>query len=309
MWPLPVILLASGAGFAAFALASQAGATEAPTPPQGGGGGGSPVPPAGFPPSQNPPPATPTTFVPSGSGGGEGGAAFELSLPKDNSPQREQAILNAVAAGKGIVEFDKIVSQANGHTAEIPVMRRALAIGVPGDALRVSTNFKTAQQIADMLGLMMMTPHVMNLQAQQAPLRTAPHPQQPWVDDFTMSKTKRMGEYSRLMDKHLPDSGQMMMNEGKNWVLTKRYWNDPDLAKRHNGANHGWYPIAGGIIQNRGLKHNMDHVDYSQLLSFMGPIALVDGTPMAIQDMLGSPEFAPLVSDEGTLPGARHPDL
>lgn len=248
-------------------------------------------------------------FMPS-QGGGDGGKAFGDAMPEQGDA-REEYILDAVRNGHGIFEWGEVVSTANGHTARIPVMRKALAIGVPGDSLRVSVKFPTAQRIADEIGATMLTPHVSNLIAKQASVKPAPRPQQAWVADDTMAKTKRLKEYDAIIDSVVPADAQgLIANEGKNWVITKRNWTDPDLNKRHNGANHGWYISSGkGLIQDRGLVHNLDHVDYSQLLVLMAPIIEVDGQPMHVANVLGSPEFAPLLSDEGTLPGARHPDL
>lgn len=247
-----------------------------------------------------------------GSGGGNGGAAFGEMLKAefpDHGDARDARIVQAVADGQGIHEWVEITSQAGGHEAHIRVMRKALSIGVPGDALRVSTNFRTAQQIADMLGAVMLTPKVSNLIAEQADWKPSPITHSDWVNDGTMSKTKRMVEQSNIVESAVPgESPGLIANEGKNWVVTKRNWSDPDLSKRSNGANHGLY-IGQKPIQDRGLMHNMKHTDYSQLLVFMDPTVIVDGQPMSIDEVVQSSELAPLISDEGTLPRVRHPDL
>jgi hypothetical protein len=258
-------------------------------------------------------PGGPEGASPAGAGGSGGGAAFGEMLKAEfpgPGEARNARIVQAVLDGQAIHEWTEIVSHANGHEGRIRVMRKALAIGVPGDALRVSTTFRTAQQIADLLGALMLTPKVSNLIAQQADSKPAPLTQSAWVSDGTMANTKRLVEYSNKVEAAVPgESPGLLANEGKQWVVTIRNWNDPDEAKRHNGANHGWYLQGGKVIQDRGCTHNMKHEDYSQLMVFMDPVMIVDGQPMNVNDVIQNPELAPLISDEGTLPRVRHPDL
>jgi len=63
------------------------------------------------------------------------------------------------------------------------------------------------------------------------------------------------------------------------------------------------------VFQPIGLAHDRHHVDYSQLCTFMGRMILVDGALRDAADVVQDPELAPLISDEGPMPGLVHPDL
>lgn len=228
---------------------------------------------------------------------------------------REQQILEAIAGGDGIIEWVPITSSANGHTATILVTRRPVAIQMGGGKLIVSASFRTAQKIADMLGASMLTSKVSDLMWQQAQTRLQPT-NRPWVTDGSMGNTARMFEQSAYLEQRAGGSTGITGNEGKDWILTKRFWTGPDTpegtkSSRHNSSNYGWYlsPSSTAVIQSNGMAHDKNHADYSQLLRFMQSTVIVDGSPMQMQQVLSDPVLSALVSDEGPLPATRHPDL
>jgi len=250
------------------------------------------------------------------------GNVFGLS---DQIPAREAQILTMVSNGQTDHEWVPLTWTKNGHEVSILVSRRPLAITDGTHRLIVSTSFTTAQKIADLLGAVMLTTLVSDEMHKQADLVITPVPSR-----TITSTTAVMIDQSAKLDQAVANAGGaqgIVSNEGKDWILTRRYWeslgvpgwNLPEggLGSKHNGANFGWYPggskSPGGlsVVQSVGLAHDKHHVDYSQLLRFMHPDSLlVDHVSRNLGQVLADPALSSLLQDEGgILPGTRHPDL
>lgn len=221
------------------------------------------------------------------------------------------------------------------YAAKIQVMADALQF----DGVRVTTDFLTAQKIADVLGFYLPTPHVLNAINAQSGIKVAPATHPEWIDashpkyDGTASYTKRMIDHSADVEARVnaalqggPDSypgqwkGQggvegLVNNAGKHWVNTPRNWEKGDDPATARGANHGWYRPDGGLWQNVGLAHTLDHVDYSQTFRAMGPVIEVTSSTgevfsLPTDEALTSAEWSPLVlGAEGPMPLSRHPAI
>lgn len=283
------------------------------SPPSGGGGGGSPPPsqPPPKPPPNTPPapPAPPTT-----------GNPFGLS---DGIAQRESQILAHIADGNVEHQWVPLDYTKDGHQVHLLVSRRALALANGTNRLIVDMTYKGAQKVADMIGGAMMTTRFADEIWKQAQKKLGVINQNAWVADGSMSKTSRMYEQSNILEGKVAGAQGLVANEGKDWVLTRRFWVPPagtnDGSKSvHNSANFGWYGAGtskspGGVqvIQSVGLVHDMNHADYSQLLRFMKPDSLtIDGVPWDYGVALADPTVSKYIQDEGgTVPAARHPDL
>lgn len=242
-----------------------------------------------------------------------------VSVPSDvfalseSIPEREKQIMAAVAAGMVDHHWWPLELSRAGRTCKILVSRRALALSQGGQRLVVSLSYNAQQGVASMLGARMLTSRISDEIWKQASTRLTPITR-PWSQDGTMAKTSRMREQSAAVDAAVAGASGLVANEGKDWVITKRFWSEP--AKRHNSANFGWYGAGsskspGGlqVIQSIGLAHDRQHVDYSQLCRFVRTEVLVDGAATSYRDVLTDPELAPLLSDEGPLPDDAHPDL
>lgn len=321
MEPLTLAALAAGALYVARRLRKpkeKPVAADTPAPPT-----------ASKPPSASAPVAPPAIpqasnlaalVVPLNSTSGSGdGLAWAATLPSGPSAEREAMILKAVEDGMARTEWVEIPVEANGVRGTLAVMARTLRIGAT-NPVRVSTNYETAQKIADRLGAAMMTPHVADLTRLYSALPLSPKLQSNWVNDGSMAKTSRMIEYSKTLDALVPvDSRALTSNEGKHWVVSARFWNDKDPAKRYppnkRSANYGWWDkgapskrFIGNMWQTVGLAHDWKHVDYSQQLQFMAPMMNIEGVgKMHVGDVLADTKLAPLLSDEGPLPSWAHP--
>jgi hypothetical protein len=288
-----------------------AGAAPAPSP-----GGGAPAPKPKPQPAPEPGPAPAPTV----------GNPFGLS---EGIADREAQIMAHVQAGNLEHQWVPIEWDAAGHHVKAYVSRRALALADGTNKLIVSTTYRTAQKIADMIGGALLTTRISDEIAKQAPtlvLNSAGvPPSQNWVTDGTMSKTGRMYEQSNFLEKKVAGAQGLVANEGKDWVLTRRFWPPPagvgSGGKPYsNSANFGWYynppmgsshsPGGASVVQSIGMVHDMNHADYSQLLRFVRPDLTIDGQPWDYAAALADPSVSAAIQDEGgTMPAARHPDL
>lgn len=275
------------------------------------------------PPAGPPPPAAPKPSEPAPAPKPSPGNSFGLP---DTIAAREALILQLVAQGRYEHEFVPLKWTSKGREITVFVSRRALALRDGPDRLVVSVSLDAAQKIADQLGAQLLTTRVADEVWNQAAKRLGvlAHPQ--WVSDETMASTKRMIEQSALIDSKVADAGGLVANEGKDWVITRRFWLPPQgtgvekphgvPGSRHNSANFGWYggtsksPGGVAVTQSVGLVHDRSHADYSQLWRGMLPGVIVDGVPMTAASVLADPTLSYLLNDEGgTVPAARHPDL
>lgn len=281
-------------------------------------------------PSNGPPPF-PLNIPPNG----EGGivlASFQQETGKlsEDLTERNRQLLRIIeekeahqAFTLNDVAWTEVFSSYGDMAARIPVMTDALKMG----GVRINVDFLTAQRIADVLGVVLLTPKVSDLIHQQSGVKILPS-NMPWLDpkhfDARGKNVQGMIEHSQAVDKKiatindLPKKWErgwndlLVNNPGKYWVTTKRNWEEKNM-----GANYGWYTPyeSDGMIQGPrpGLKHNINHVDYSQVFRAMGPtitIETIDGTEvLPTVDVLKSPALAPLISNEGALLLARHPDI
>jgi len=311
---LPLVLGVSG--LALLALASSADAKSSggvigkPSASGGSSGGGSS--PMGAGPVTSPMPIEP-------SGGAGDGLAWAQQLPAGPSAGREEAIFKAIERGDANIDWAELPVEGvvNGtvRRGKVYVFARTLRIGAQ-NPVRVSVNYETAQRICDLLGCAMMTPHVADLTFDQSTLKLAPQPMSKWVEDGSMAKTNRMIEYSQKLDKLVPiETPQLVSNESKHWVNTKRFWVDPDAAKRwppsKRSANYGWWSKAapnGRLWQSTGLAHDWFHVDYSQQLVLMSQRMELEGYGnVHVGSVLKFRDLCVLSSYDGPLASWAHP--
>lgn len=299
-----------GAG-SLFLIGGTAAAAEA------SGGGEPPLPPKpDLPPA---PPAHPSVENP-----------FGLS---DDIGEREGQILALVESGSIDHQFMPLTWTAKGHTVTALVSRRALALSDGQNRLPVSISFVNTQKAADMLGAALLTTRMADEIQRQAALKlpSMDHLWQGPGTDESGAKTFRLLDQGKQLDSKVGSESGLVSNEGKDWVLTRRWWPPPEgvndkpkapegaIGSPHNAANFGFYsassssksPGGMGVKQSIGLVHNRKHVDYSQMARFVKlyPVT-IDGQDYSLADALADPALSGALQDEGgTIPAVRHPDL
>jgi len=234
---------------------------------------------------------------------------FIAKLPEVPGPAREGAILEAIFGGDvATVEWAELVSEHNGHNATLFVTTDALRVGDDEDSLRVTVSPRSAQRIADKFGCMLLTPHICDLVWEQAAVRLTPSIQKP---DALMGNTSRMVLHNKTIEGKLAGRKGLIENVGKHWVLTNRLTSKPGSA-----ANYGWFDDAAPgqsgkhkLWQTLGLAHNLEHVDYSQVIRLVMRWCLVDGEARDLFDIVRDEKLAGLVSSEGPLTVCRLPGV
>jgi hypothetical protein len=122
-----------------------------------------------------------------------------------------------------------------------------------------------------------------------------------------METVGQMRKHSALVMKEIEKFGCPLdvgiQSVGKHWILTNELLGQPNKA-----CNYGWF---GGpyhsdysnlpVWQDRGFAHNKDHVDYSQTLTLVSDHMFVNGHWASLKEIGENPEYAPLITYEGTV--------
>jgi hypothetical protein len=243
-----------------------------------------------------------------------------INLPPQAGAARDAAILARV----GSKDYDPIVwveltsRTADGaHEASFYAFADALKL----DGVRVDVSARVAQQIADVLGCVLLTARLADLLYLARTASLLPSPQ------AIASTTVAMGEHSARVDAQLaaldlppsPARGSVYQTVGKHWILDNDTLSHPGRA-----CNYGWHflgtfagsaweaAVSGGglrVVQGRGWAHDVDHVDYSQTCVLLSQTCTVDGQQRDVRDVLASAELAPLASAQGPLRIVRQPGV
>lgn len=242
-----------------------------------------------------------------------------LNLPSDPGPARDAAILQRITQGDhDPIQWVAVVSDANGHHGEFQVFADALKL----DGVRFGAGARLAQQIADVLGCLLLTPRLLDLMYEQAAMVLDPFP----LGTEDMMGLARFEKHSGLIDEALTKAGYsdgIVQSIGKPWML------DNDLLVHPGRAeNYGWHlpkgvgPYWQGIhlnptaslpdvlcIQPRSWAHGLDQGDYSEVVILVSKACSVDGQPADLGQVLQDPELAPLASHQGVLKLLRQPGV
>ncbi|MCC6558180.1 MAG: hypothetical protein IT372_34980 [Polyangiaceae bacterium] len=234
---------------------------------------------------------------------------FIASLPERPGPAREEAILGAVREGRYVpVSWVEVRSEAAGHEAALFVSADALRVGDAEGSIRINASARTMQRIVDLLECVMPTTRICDLVWEQATVRLRPSIQTP---DALMATVGRMVRHHHAIEQKLAGRTGLIENVGKHWVISNRLrWT------RRLAANYGWFDAAAlyasgkhRVWQPLGLAHDLEHVDYSQVVRLVQRRCLVDGVERDLADVMRDPALAPLVSSEGPLQVARLPGV
>lgn len=239
------------------------------------------------------------------------GSDFLQTLPEGPGWRRDEKILEAIRAGHGVFEWVPVLSRANGHEATLYVTRDVMRVGDANDSIRMSVMAKTAQWITDVIGAHLQTTKICDLVWEQS-MKLPPCIQTP---DAAMANTSRMLAHHQCVEKHMKATKPfgLVENAGKHWVISNKLLTAP--AGR--AANYGWYANGAPYVsasgmrmwQTLGLKHNVDHVDYSQVVRCVSPEVLVDGKKMQLFEVAADPDLCALVSNEGPVKLWRIPSV
>jgi hypothetical protein len=236
-------------------------------------------------------------------------------IPSQQGPARDAWILDAVMNGRASYTFADVTSEDNGNSAVFQIMDDALKI----DGVRVNVSSRLEQQIADVLGCLLMTPKLADLLFLQRATTLVPLPMP--ITSTTAAMIQESGKIDAAAEK-AGWSGGILQTVGKHWVLMNKL-----LSKPGFGINYGWHFLKGDfgmsgercvtlatqdgkqvlVIQGPWMAHNYDHVDYSQNCVLVSRDCVVNGSKRDLADVYQDATLAGLASSEGVLQVIRVP--
>lgn len=246
-----------------------------------------------------------------------------LDLPDSPGPTRDALILKHIVAGDAEVVWVPLTVSGNDRTIEVLVMQDALKLG----GVRVGAGAGLAQQSADALGALLLTPKLLDLIYAARTVTIEPMTQYSATEMLT---THWFEKESARIDAAIASSGGVasggiVQTVGKPWMITNALASHPGKA-----CNYGWHVPPGSVVNNSwkstpaylsvtlpgvyvlqqpGFAHGLDEADYSEMILLAHRACKVDGAPSDLVNVLQDASLAPLVSHEGPLTVLRQPGV
>lgn len=270
-----------------------------------------------------PPKTTPTKKTPAKTTPVKASVVGTFKLPTNEGTAREKRILKLFGEGK----FAPIVWEAvncgrpGGKSCTVFVSSDALMLQDGDERLRVTVQHDTAEKLAVLLGsklgeeLLLPTTRISDLAFLQANNKLPP---MMFKASPVMSKTPRMYDHNRRVEKAIGGRGGLSRPVGKDWTTSNRFFSSFNKhAPEASAINSGWqdpqgpFKSPGGVNVRQPLSsfHGVGHTDYSQTVTLVRGDVLVDGKKRRLVDVLRDPTLSKLVSDEGPIKRIRHPAL
>lgn len=191
----------------------------------------------------------------------------------------------------------KTIVDASGKL-ELFFMRDALAIGTDSEPLYVPTTIGTAQEIADMLGAIILSPKLIDdvfadTRTQKVPFQGIPGLfKEPGKDEAYMQSSEAMLYHSDSINKVVDKSRSLVMGHSKCLAL------GPALSRLgiyggYGGSVHGWG------IQSYPGPHDASWVDYSQQLNLVSRMCVHNGVETNLASIFATPSLSHLTSYNG----------
>jgi hypothetical protein len=179
------------------------------------------------------------------------------------------------------------------------VMPDYLSVGDDDDFVRLPMGLTGALAVASRLGFTLPTRRIVDRIYEAAALRLSPLPLPASDRMRSVEYLQRHEALIRQQQRLAADKGALTAGHKKDLVLTPRLWREPERV-----AIYGWHRASGVPIQPLSTVHGARYADYSHGIRLVHERVLVDGVPRSIFDVLADPILAPLLSDEGPMPGA-----
>lgn len=241
-------------------------------------------------------------------------------------------IVQMVREGKGYFDWAEVISTHGDMKLAINVFRDAMKFDdqpamtwdrkpIVGDTrvfdgVRLPATAGELQQIADLLGCMLLTPKVIDMLWLQAALKF----------DSIVNVKGQIVALTNIHDLHQAienkitsiggdDGTKLIDSVGKYWCLINELLNHAPVSGGECCCNYGWpAKTASGpgitpgtqVWQRPGFAHNILHFDPSQTIRLMHPSAILihpDGLEeiVNLRDIASNPDLAPLITHQGTL--------
>jgi hypothetical protein len=222
-----------------------------------------------------------------------------------DSGQREHAVLTQLLEGNFPnflrhlvpVELKSPRDGAKAITATVYVMPEYLAIGSDKDYLRIPMNLYTAIKIATQFGCVLPTRKMVDAIYQQSAFHFAPEPMtagpQMRSTQYYLTHNQKIEEQARKLGIAI---GELVSGDKKDIVMTNLLASKPGQI-----AIYGWHRLTGAPIQPLSTVHGACYEDYSHGVRLVSQTTVIDGQRRSIEDVLGNPQLANVLSDEGRM--------
>jgi hypothetical protein len=256
-------------------------------------------------------------------------------------------VVQLVKDGKGRFEWMELLSEHGGNKLFISVLRDAMKFdGIPAltwnfqpvlkidpwyteelfDGVRLPASALQLQQIADLIGAMLLTPKIIDLIWLQAGLKfdcitqTQRYPDEDISDDNgVIAATSHIHVLHQRIEAKIAELGgddgtKLVSCVGKYWCLIQQLANVNALRfKSATACNYGWFAekasgpgLSPGTQcwQRPGYQHDHHHWDPSQTIRLMyhlGRLVRADGSEESVdlRDIAQDKDLCPLITHDG----------
>jgi hypothetical protein len=195
------------------------------------------------------------------------------------------------------------VSSADGSlSGTILVTGDVLALGEPGDLMRLPLTAPSAQAVANRMGgALLPTRKIVKDAFTAATKKMQPSPMVPNLG----ANLNQYKQHSNLVSQQLVMAGaeptDMVSGIKKDVVVARS-------IPQGMQAIYGWIAPDGKAIQPLStVHHSQNYVDYSHGIRFVAPVMQVAGVDTPTESVYGDARLSALVSDEGPIKVTRYP--
>lgn len=183
-----------------------------------------------------------------------------------------------------------------GRRVTVWVQPDVFAVGVDGDRFRPALTARTAQRVADALGMALPTEKLVRATYAAAeakiPMRAFGAPR----DTFARHIQSDRAIAARIARARVLES-TFVAGHSKDYVVGAPRSRNPDSI-----AIYGAWDAEGTRIQpSSGRAHSLGYRDYSQRTRLVAPEVEIDGVRRPLVEVLGDPAVASLLHDEGAV--------
>lgn len=219
-----------------------------------------------------------------------------------NEVQRDSVLFEQIKRGnmpdalRKSVLITEYLTDAEGtrHTVQLSVAPDVVTIGDNIDYLRIPMLPLTAQKIANLCGAILPTSKISDIIHRHSIAKLNPHPMTP---DSTMTTLRIFILHNSIINNQMTEAGyrlgDFVAGHKKDIVITNRI---DSLSKRVH--IYGWHYPTGKNIQPLYSKHYNLYTDYSHGVRLIANVAIIDGKPYLIADILRHPVLYALLSYE-----------
>lgn len=245
-----------------------------------------------------------TLNLPARSANAPNGTQFNNIITSLSRDERERWIYAQVISGNvpgWLRTLKPVTVSAAGHTATYHVTPDYLAVGSDTNYFLCPMTPVLAQRLGDRLGGTLPTRKMANQIWANAPVKLTPHPFSPDTFDImsleVFAESNQTIRFQRDAQTNAYPLGALVSGDKKDVVISNEIANRPPPPRV---VIYGWHYPNGTVIQGLSAVHEETYMDYSHGIRLIRMNLTVNGGPNTVTNVLTSPSFAVLLSDETT---------